>query len=408
MNMAEKNSPLSRGAATPFPARESETKRAEQLLRESEQRFRMLVEEVRDYAIFMLDTDGRINSWNLGAQQLKQYREHEILGKHFSIFYPEADRKAGKPRQMLEAAAKAGRVEDEGWRVRKDGSMFWANVVITAIHDHSGALVGFGKVTRDVTDKMRAHVELQRSNEELAREIAEKVKAQKQLQVSEQSLRTLSRHLLRTQDEERRRIGRDLHDSVGQYLAVLKMTLDSVKSLVRPDNAPALETLTQCSDLVAECIKEVRTIAYLLYPPMLEETGLRSAIHWYLEGFAKRSGIETTLEIASDFGRLPRDVELALFRVLQESLTNVHRHSGSPVANVHVTLNNGNATLEVKDRGKGIPSEVLATANGDTTGSLGVGLRGMSERMRQLGGKVELYSTPNGTTVVATVPCNPD
>ena len=408
MNMAEKNRPLSRGAATPFPARESEPVRTEQLLSESERRFRLLVEEVRDYAIFMLDTDGRVSSWNLGAQHFKGYGEEEILGKHFSVFYSEADRKAGKPERLLQAAVKAGRVEDEGWRVRKDGSMFWANVVITAIHDHSGNLIGFGKVTRDITDKMRAHVELQRSNEELAKEITEKIKAQQRLEESEQSLRTLSRHLLRTQDEERRRIGRDLHDSVGQYLAVLKMSLDSIKSLVPADNAPAMEAMRQCDDLVAECIKEVRTIAYLLYPPMLEETGLRSAIQWYLEGFAKRSGIETTLDIPSDFGRLPRDVELALFRVLQESLTNVHRHSGSPVAQIRVSLKNGHANLEVKDRGKGIPAEVLETTNEDSSGSLGVGLRGMSERMRQLGGKIELHSSATGTTVLATVPCQPD
>ena len=386
----------------------TQRKQAQELLRQSEERFRLLVEEVRDYAIFVLDPEGRINSWNLGAQQLKGYREEEILGKHFSMFYPEADRKAGKPQHMLEVAAQAGRVEDEGWRVRKDGSMFWANVVITALHDHGGKLIGFSKVTRDVTEKMRAHMELQRSNEELAKEITEKVKAQKQLQESEQSLRNLSRHLLRTQDEERRRIGRDLHDSVGQYLAVLKMSLDAVKTLLRPDNQPAHEALGQCIDLAAECIKEVRTIAYLLYPPMLEETGLRSAIQWYLEGFAKRSGIETSLDISPDFGRLPRDVELALFRVLQESLTNVHRHSGSSVAQIRISLNNGNVNLEVKDQGKGIPPEVLQMAGGDTSGALGVGLRGMSERMRQLGGKIELRSTSAGTTVLATAPCHPD
>jgi PAS domain S-box-containing protein len=395
------------GAAQPFPAREPEPKRTEELLRQSEQRFRLLVEEVRDYAIFMLDLDGRITSWNAGAQQLKYYREEEVLGKHFSIFYPEADRKAGKPKRMLESASQAGRVEDEGWRVRKDGSMFWANVVITALHDHNGRPIGFAKVTRDVTEKMRAHLELQRSNDELAKEIAEKVKAQKQLEHSEQSLRSLSRHLLRTQDEERRRIGRDLHDSVGQYLAVLKMTVDSLRPLLSPGNQMAAEALDQSAQLVTECIKEVRTIAYLLYPPMLEETGLRSAIQWYLEGFAKRSGIETSLDIPTDFGRLPRDVELALFRVLQESLTNVHRHSGSPVAQIRISLNNGNVHMEVKDLGKGIPPEILQTASADVIGALGVGLRGMAERMRQLGGKVELHSTPNGTIVLATAPCHP-
>ena len=408
MNMAEKESPLRHGAARPVSTRTAEQQRAEELLRQSERNFRLLIEEVRDYAIFMLDPEGHVSSWNLGAQQLKGYTEKEIVDAHFSVFYPEADRKAGKPRRMLDSAVQAGRAEDEGWRVRKDGSMFWANVVITALHDDNGKHIGFAKVTRDVTEKMRAHLELQRSNEELAKEITERVKAQKQLEQSEQALRSLSRHLLRTQDEERRRIGRDLHDSVGQYLAVLKMSMDSAKSLLQPGNQPALDVLDQSAELVSECIKEVRTIAYLLYPPMLEETGLRSAIQWYLEGFAKRSGIETSIDIPSDFGRLPRDVELALFRVLQESLTNVHRHSGSPVAQIRLSMSNGNVNLEIKDRGKGIPAEVLAEAGQDSIGALGVGLRGMSERMRQLGGKVQLQSTSNGTTVLATAPCHPD
>jgi PAS domain S-box-containing protein len=397
-------SPSPRAAAKLSPAREAEPRPTEELLRLS----RLLIEEVRDYAIFMLDLTGHVTSWNLGAQQLKGYREEEILGKHFSVFYPEADRRAGKPQHILEATSRAGRIEDEGWRVRKDGSMFWANVVITALHDHNGKPIGFAKVTRDVTEKMRAHLELQRSNDELAKEIAEKVNAQKQLEQSEQSLRNLSRYLLRSQDEERRRIGRDLHDSVGQYLAVLKMSIDSLTTLMPPANQPALEALQHSAALVAECIKEVRTISYLLYPPMLEETGLRSAIQWYLEGFAKRSGIETSVDISPDFGRLPRDLELALFRVLQESLTNVHRHSGSPIAQIRICLNNGNVQMEIKDRGKGIPPQVLQAAGSDATGALGVGLRGMTERMRQLGGKIELHSTSNGTTVLATVPCHPD
>ena len=400
MNMAEKDRSPSFGATTPFPVRTP--------LENSEDRFRLIIECVQDYAIFMLDPQGRISTWNLGAQRIKGYREKEILGKHFSVFYPEGDRRARKPERELEIAAKEGRLEDEGWRVRKDGSMFWANVIITALRDESGKLVGFGKVTRDVTEKMRASAHLRESNERLAAEIAERIKAQELLQESEQSLRNLSRHLLRTQDEERRRIGRDLHDSVGQYLAVLKMSLDSLKLLLRPDNQPAHEGLDQCVELVAESIKEVRTIAYLLYPPMLEETGLRSAIQWYLDGFGRRSGIETNLEIPSDFGRLPRDIELALFRVLQESLTNVHRHSGSTTAQIRLHVSDGHALLEVKDRGKGIPSEILQQAATDSYGALGVGLRGMSERVRQLGGDLEVSSTPEGTTVIAIVPCRPD
>jgi PAS domain S-box-containing protein len=385
----------------------TEQKQAQESLRKSEERFRLLVEGARDYAIFLLDTEGRIASWNRGAQQIKGYREDEVLGRHFSIFYPESDRRARKPERELETVIRDGRLEDEGWRVRKSGSMFWANVVITALRDERGNLIGFSKVTRDITDRMRVHADLQKFNRELAREVADRTRAEAKLYESEQSLRRLSLHLLRTQDEERRRIGRDLHDSVGQYLAALKMNLDSLRALLGSKDDSIAEALAQCTSLASESIKEVRTISYLLYPPMLEETGLKAAIQWYLEGFGKRSGIDTTFDIPTEFGRLPRDVELAIFRVLQESLTNVHRHSGSPTAQIRMRVDDCSVTLEVQDRGKGISPEILDQNRQDSVSALGVGLRGMSERMRQLGGTLELSSGSQGTTVVATVPLHP-
>lgn len=367
-------------------------------LRRSEQRFQLFVEAVRDYAIFMLDPEGNVATWNRGAERIKGYKASEIIGSHFSRFYPEQDLQAGKPQWELKVAAKEGRFEDEGWRVRKDGSRFWANVIITAVHDETGKLIGFGKVTRDSTERMQAQRALQR-------EIAEKQQAEMRLRESEKSLRDLSLHLLRTQDEERRRIGRDLHDSLGQSLAVLKMKLDSLVSVVgkRTDDEAA-DDVAQCIRLTEDSIKELRTISYLLYPPMLEEMGLKSAIPWYLDGFSARSGIKTTLEVASDFTRLPRDAELALFRVFQESLTNVHRHSGSPTAEVRLFSKDGMGILEVRDRGKGLPPGLLEQSSQDWMGQLGVGLRGMNERMRQLGGTLELTSTKEGTTVRAMVP----
>jgi PAS domain S-box-containing protein len=367
-------------------------------LRRSEQRFQLFVEAVRDYAIFMLDPEGHVASWNRGAERIKGYKASEIIGSHFSRFYPEEDLRAGKPQWELKVAAKEGRFEDEGWRVRKDGSRFWANVIITAVHDETGKLIGFGKVTRDFTERMQVQKALQR-------EIAEKQRAEMRLRESEKSLRDLSLHLLRTQDEERRRIGRDLHDSLGQSLAVLKMKLDSLVSLVgKRTEDEAADDVAQCIRLTEDSIKELRTISYLLYPPMLEEMGLKSAIPWYLDGFSARSGIKTTLEVASDFTRLPREAELALFRVFQESLTNVHRHSGSPTAEVRLFSKDGMGILEVRDRGKGLPPGLLEESSQDWMGQLGVGLRGMNERMRQLGGTLELTSTKEGTTVRGMVP----
>jgi PAS domain S-box-containing protein len=366
-------------------------------LRESEAPFRLLVEAVQDYAIFILNPEGVVSTWNVGAERIKGYKANEIVGRHFSCFYPEEDLRDGKPARELVVAAKEGRFEDEGWRVRKDGSRFWANVIITALRDDSAKLVGFAKITRDATERMQ-------TQKVLENEVAERRDAERRFQSSEKSLRQLSLHLLRTQDEERRRIGRDLHDSLGQYLAVLKMKLDSVASLIGQKQDEMAREFGQCIRLMEDSIREVRTVSYLLYPPMLEEMGLKSAIPWYLDGFSTRSGVKTTFEVQTEFGRLPRESELALFRVLQEGLTNVHRHSGSPTAHVRLLVRDGMAILEIEDNGKGIRPELLAEFCQEWMGGLGIGVRGMNERMRQLGGRLELASNECCTTVTAKVP----
>ncbi len=342
--------------------------------RRKAEQFRLFVEAVSDYAIFMLDPEGRVTTWNTGAERIKGYKASEIIGQHFSCFYPEQDIRAGKPNRELEAAVQHGRLEDEGWRLRKDGSSFWANVIITPVRDQTNKLIGFAKVTRDVTERMQ----------------------------KEKSLRDLTAHLLQMQDEERRRIGRDLHDSLGQCVTAMKISLDTLAQRLGSDVELSQHVL-QCVDLAGECVKEVRTLSYLLYPPMLEEMGLKSAIPWYLEGFTARSGIQVSFRVAADFPRLSRVTELALFRVLQESLTNVHRHSGSQTGHVELLTTQGTAVLEIRDDGKGIPSIILDEAGQCGPRVIRVGLRGMRERMEQLGGKLEISSTQHGATVTATV-----
>ena len=362
----------------------TERRRVELALRRSEQRSHAFVDAVQDYAIFMLDPDGYVSTWNVGAERIKGYKASEIIGQHFSKFYPEEDLRAGKPDMELKLAARDGRFEDEGWRLRKDGSKFWANVIITPIKDDTEGLIGFSKVTRDITERMLT----QRSLEDSRRKLEE----------SERSLRDLSIHLLRTQDEERRHIGREMHDSLGQYLSVLKIKLASMNS------ANKTEEITECTNLLDECIKEVRTISYLLYPPMLEEMGLNSAIPWYLDGFSTRSGVKTTFHASEDFGRLSRAAELVLFRILQESLTNVQRHSGSATAEVLLSRTENAVTLRITDRGKGFPTQILEQGNQDWKGAVGVGLRGMAERLRQLGGSLDISSNQSGTQVRVSLP----
>jgi PAS domain S-box-containing protein len=217
--------------------------------RRQEGRLRLFVGAVKDYAIFILDPQGNVASWNEGARRLKGYSAAEIIGLHFSRFFSEEDVRAGKPQRELETAAREGRTEDEGWRVRKDGSRFWANVVLTATRDEKGQLLGFVKVTRDFAERMRAHEALEKANAKLAAEVAERKLAEKRQATSERSLRELSLPLLRTQDEERKRIGRDLHDSLGQYLAVLKISLESLTPVLNDHNPPASDQLKRCITL---------------------------------------------------------------------------------------------------------------------------------------------------------------
>jgi signal transduction histidine kinase len=252
--------------------------------------------------------------------------------------------------------------------------------------------------------KEQAHDALRETKIRLEKEIAERRLAEQKLQASERSLRELSGLLLKMQDDERRHLGRELHDSVGQYLAVLKMGLEVMKADKSSAGDAGKHQLSDCLRLVDQSITEVRTMSYLLYPPMLEEMGLEMAIEWYLDGFTKRSGVQTTFEMPQPFGRVERDAELAIFRILQESLTNIHRHSGSSVAQVRLLKADSSVTIEVNDQGKGIPAPVLESAQ-DGCGTNGVGLRGMTERMRQLGGNLEVISGAAGTTVRATVSC---
>ncbi|MGA8619550.1 MAG: sensor histidine kinase [Candidatus Sulfotelmatobacter sp.] len=218
----------------------------------------------------------------------------------------------------------------------------------------------------------------------------------------EEQLRHLSVRLMTMQDEERRRIARELHDSAGQTLAAIKMAVASLESS-DPRNVLLLRQLDSVNALVDDALREIRTTSYLLHPPLLDEVGIASAARWFVEGFAQRSGIQVTCEIAQGIERPTRDCELVLFRVLQESLTNVHRHAGASIASVRLWLDTDHLNLEVADNGSGISKERL-THLSRTGGSAGVGIAGMRARVRELGGYVEIASDNTGTIVMAKVP----
>jgi two-component system, NarL family, sensor kinase len=244
-----------------------------------------------------------------------------------------------------------------------------------------------------------------RRNETLRKEqgeLEERVRQRTtELDSANRGLRELSARLMQLQDDERRRIARELHDSVGQMLAALTMNLSSVKAEVERLNKEASK-LTDSEVLVQEMGKEVRTISYLLHPPLLDEAGLSSALRSYIEGFSERSKIKVDLDLPPDFGRLSSDLETAVFRTVQECLTNVHRHSESPLAKIRLVRSSDTVRIEVQDRGRGITPEKQADMA--ASGTPGVGLRGMRERLRQLGGSLEITSDEKGTTVVAELP----
>ncbi len=273
---------------------------------------------------------------------------------------------------------------------RPDGSRVTVIVNIRPLKNQRGEIMGAINCFYDISQRKQAEEALQQAHDELEFQVERRTA----------SLRRLSSHLLNIQDDDRRRIARDLHDSAGQYLAALKMNL---AQLDQPDLTKAkVAVLEESNQLLDRCLAEIRTISCLLHPPMLDESGLPAAAMWYVEGFAKRSGIQANLEISPRLERLPRDVEMVLFRALQESLTNVHRHSQSPQVDVRIEVEDGQAALVVRDYGRGFGPEQLETFRGGS--DLGVGLAGMRERVNDLDGILEVRSEKPGTSVRVTLP----
>jgi len=357
-------------------------------LQYSDEIFRLLVEGVEDYAIFLLDPTGKVSTWNQGAERIKGYKAQEIIGQHFSRFYPREAIESKWPDRELEIASKEGRYTDEGVRVRRDGSTFWAHVVITALRDDAGELRGFSKVTRDLTERREFEERTRQLNKELKGRINQLMESQRMVELRTLELQKLSAELMRVQDEERRRISRALHDELGQELAALKIDLD-IQNSDGQKLAPAIET-------VERALSKVRNVSYLLHPPLLDESGLLPALHWYFDGLKKRSELRITFDyMPRVFPRLSSELETTVFRIIQEALTNVYRHSGSEDARIDISQEIDRVRLRIRDFGKGI---------GPAAGTTGVGISGMKERVRQLNGELRVSRAEPGTLVEAIIP----
>jgi len=214
-------------------------------------------------------------------------------------------------------------------------------------------------------------------------------------------LRDLSGQLLESQDVERRHIARELHDSAGQTLAALSMQLAQIKDNAKKNSAQLAKDVQDAEDMVQHLLQEIRTTSYLLHPPMLDECGISSALKWYVQGLAERSSLAIDLKVSDDFGRLPSEIELVIFRLAQECLTNIHRHSGSKTARIRIAREGSNVHVEVEDQGRGMSPERLAEIQSHGTG---VGIRGMRERVRHFRGDLVIESNSSGTRVYANLP----
>lgn len=315
-------------------------------------------------AIFVRSASDTISYWNKGAERLYGWTREEALGRSpHDLLHTEFP-------LPVEHIKTLQTWEGEIYHTKRDGTKIIVASHWTALHDSNG-LRGWLEINTDITRRKRA----------------------------EEAARSLSGRILALQDEERRRIAKELHDSLGQYLVALKMNLDSYATQQAKLNAIASES----SDIVDKCLAETRTISHLLHPPLLDEAGFNLAARDYIEGFSRRSGIGVEFSAPPEVVRLQPDIELMLFRTVQEALTNVHKHSGASRVVINLTMDEKQAHLQITDNGRGIPPERLDLLTHGVS-EMGVGLAGMRERVRQFNGTFDIHSDAAGTVITVTAP----
>lgn len=341
----------------------------------ADENFRLLIEAVDDYAIFMLDPAGNVASWNPGARKMKGYEAAEILGRHFSVFHTPDDVNAGQPDRELAGAAAHGRYESEGWRMRKDGSKFWANVIVTAIRDDHGTLRGFAKVTQDLTERRRL-AELEQ-------------------------IRRFSSHIQAAREEEQARIARELHDDLGQQLTALKMALAELHGVLEARLADLPQAVAGMQDmhrLIDVSVASLRRIVAGLRPIAIETLGLVPALDWLTEDFSRRYGISVEFQAALGDLTLSDAAAATLFHIVQEALTNVARHARASRVSIDLSARDGACLLRIEDDGQGMRSDARANTRS-------FGLMGMRERVDRLDGRLVIDGMPGrGVHIAIAIP----
>ena len=353
----------------------TERRLAKEALEASEARYRAIVEDQTELLICRFRPDEIITFVNKAYCQYFQKTPEEVLGQNVLWILPVSQRERGRAHiASLQANLSVTGCEHEV--VTPEGERRWLEWTDQAMTDEHGCIVEIQAIGWDITERKQAEMDLRR----------------------------LSGRLLQLQDEERRRIARDLHDSTAQSLAALSMNLTVVEADAGGLRDESKKALGESLALAKHSARELRTLSYLLHPPLLDESGLISAIQWYVDGVSQRSGIRIDLDLPAQSHRLPADVETALFRILQECLTNVLKHSNSPTAYVRLTVDASNVIMEVRDQGQGMPETILREGGRGKVAGLGVGMMGMRERIRQLYGQMDIDSENWGTAVTVTLP----
>lgn len=357
--------------------RKSELLATQAALLVSEEQFRLLVQSVTDHAIFMLDPNGYVATWNAGAARISGYTAEEIIGRHFSLFYTAEDVSAGKPACALRDAERGGHMEEEGWRLRKDGSQFWASVGLTALRSSDGTLRGFAKVSRDMTARKNAEITLQRSGEQL---------------------RALTSRLQAVQEEERTRIARELHDHIGQSMTSLLIGLRTLELASSLEEAVAESA--RLRRIAAETVNDVRRLAHAIRHSVLEDLGLETALRYQAEQFTETYGVQVDIYANGLDQRLPAAAEAALYRIAQEALTNVAKHAAAKMVSILLHRSGPDVHMIVEDDGCGFEMETVAPSVASMDR---LGLYGMRERVAKLHGSLQIESAPGrGTTCSCT------
>ena len=384
----------------------TERKKAEQARRETEERTRFTL-EAANIGTWEWDLITGVVRWSDNMERVHRQAPGSFAGSFESFLanvHP--DDRTRIPELVQQAISGDGKYQVEYRQIRSDGTLGWMEGIGQVIYDASGKPIRMMGICTDITERKMVADALRSANDTLEQHVrertAELLLKNEELTRKTALIRDLSRRSLQIQDEERRRIARELHDSVGQLMAAMSMNFSHALNECQKLSPLASKALFDNAQLLEQATSEVRTISHLLHPPLLEEAGLATAIHIFVEGFSDRSKVEVTTNVPEDLGTLPKEIEITLFRIVQEALTNIHRHSASPTASIRISREDSQITLQISDAGHGIPQNKMQMLNSST--GTGVGIRGMRERLQQLSGDLQIQSDARGTMFIATLP----